>query len=136
MIPVSGKQMTDLKIKKYPSYTYKLKEEKIEQYVDGIEAVKQAIYKILITQRYKYEIYDWNYGIELNDLLGKPKSYVYPELERRIKDALSADDRIKEVYDFQFPPPKQDPRTTIHVKFTVSTIYGDLLINTGLEVGD
>lgn len=135
MIPISGKTAAILEVKSYPSYTYQLSEEKIEQYTDGLEAVKQAIYKILITERYKYEIYDWNYGIELSDLLGKPKSYVYPELERRIIDALSVDDRIKDVHDFQFPPPIQEPKTTIHVKFSVTTIYGELLMDTNVEVG-
>ena len=52
---------------------------------DDIEAMKQAIFKIINTERYKYLIYDWNYGIELNDLIGKPIPYVYAEIERRIK---------------------------------------------------
>lgn len=39
--------------------------------MDGMEAVKQAVYKILQTERYKYVIYDWNYGVELEDLLEK-----------------------------------------------------------------
>ena len=36
---------------------------------DDEAAVKQAILKILNTERYAYEIYSWDYGIELNDLI-------------------------------------------------------------------
>lgn len=140
MIPING-DLSDknakIEIIKYPSYTYKIKYEKsdIEQYVDNIEAVKQAIYKILMTDRYTYEIYNWNYGIELNNLLGKPKEYVYSEIERRIIDALSVDDRITKVYDFIFSEPEKDKKTTVFVKFTVSTIYNQALeINKEMEL--
>lgn len=140
MIPINS-DLSDKNIKieiiKYPGYTYKIKHEKsdIEQYVDNIEAVKQAIYKILMTERYTYEIYNWNYGIELNNLLGKPKEYVYSEIERRIIDALSVDDRITKVYDFIFSEPEKDKKTTVIVKFTVSTIYNQALeINKEMEL--
>lgn len=33
--------------------------------------MKQAIYKILQTERFEYLIYSWNYGIELNAVVGK-----------------------------------------------------------------
>lgn len=140
MIPINGNisdKNAKIEIIKYPSYTYKIKPEKsdIEQYVDNIEAIKQAIYKILMTERYTYEIYNWNYGIELNNLLGKPKEYVYSEIERRIIDALSVDDRIIKVYDFIFSEPEKDKKTTVIVKFTVSTIYNQALeINKEMEL--
>lgn len=140
MIPIIStlpNKKAKTEIIKYPSYTYKIKYEKsdIEQYVDNIEAVKQAIYKILMTERYTYEIYNWNYGIELNNLLGKPKEYVYSEIERRIIDALSVDDRIIKVYDFIFSEPEKDKKTTVIVTFTVSTIYNQALeINKEMEL--
>lgn len=115
----------NFKIVVQPSLSYKLKfsKEKLEQYVDEIEAVKQSIYKILLTDRYKYEIYNWNYGIEIDDLFGQPKEYVYSELERRIKDALSPDDRIEDVYNFIFSEAKD--KTTVCVEFIVKTIFGE-----------
>lgn len=107
-----------------PSYTHKIDLEKngIFNYIDGIEAMKQAIYKIIFTERYQYPIYSWNYGIELEDLFGKPKSLVYSELKRRITEALLQDDRIKAVDDFVFGSKKGD----VSVTFTASTIYGDI----------
>lgn len=89
---------------------------------DDIEAMKQAIFKIINTERYKYLIYDWNYGIELNDLIGKPIPYVYAEIERRIKEALLADNRIKEVIDFRFSNNGGD----VLCLFTANTIYGEI----------
>lgn len=89
---------------------------------DDIEAMKQAIFKIINTERYKYLIYDWNYGIELNDLIGKPIPYVYSEIERRIKEALLADNRIKEVTDFRFSNNGGD----VLCLFTANTIYGEI----------
>nr|DAQ79046.1 MAG TPA: Baseplate wedge protein [Caudoviricetes sp.] len=89
---------------------------------DDIEAMKQAIFKIINTERYKYLIYDWNYGIELNDLIGKPIPYVYAEIERRIKEALLADNRIKEITDFRFSNNGGD----VLCLFTANTIYGEI----------
>lgn len=108
------------------SYKIKLNKEKIEEYINGAESIKQAVYKILMTERYKYEIYDYNYGIELNDLLGKPKEFVKSMLKGRIQDALSADDRIENVTDFEF---KDIDKTTLYLKFTAVTIFGNANID-------
>ena len=53
-----------------------------------------------------------------------------PELQRRIEDALSTDERIVECLDFEFekyqrPGKHGIEKKGILVKFTVSTIYGD-----------
>jgi phage baseplate assembly protein W len=88
--------------------------------VDGIQAVKQACYLILNTRRYDYVIYSWNYGVELDDLVGKPKSYVFAEIERRVKEALMMDDRIDSVRDFEY----ESIGNKIYVTFAVNTIYG------------
>lgn len=126
MIPLSGVDVSgDIIIKKQPSLSYRLKAEKerIERTIDGIEAIKQMIYKTLMTKRYEYEIYDWNYGVELDDLLGKPKDFVKAELPRRIEEALIIDDRVEEVTDFEF---SDIDKTTIAVTFTVKTNVGDI----------
>ena len=126
MIPLSGTNINgNIVIQKQPSLSYKMKleKERIERTVDGIEAVKQMIYKTLMTDRYRFEIYDWNYGVELDDLLGKPKEFVKAELPRRIEDALIVDDRVEEVTEFEFT---DIDKTTLAVKFTVKTIFGDI----------
>lgn len=125
MIPLSGNISGNIVVKKQPSLSYKMKleKERIERTVDGIEAVKQMIYKTLMTDRYKFEIYNWNYGIELDDLIGQPKELVKAELPRRIEEALIIDDRVEEVTDFKF---KDIDKTTLSVSFKVKTIFGDI----------
>lgn len=69
--------------------------------VDDTEAVRQAVMKILNTERYENEIYSWDYGIELQDLFGMSMAYVMSEIKLRIEDALLADDRIASVGGFE-----------------------------------
>lgn len=40
--------------------------------------------------------------MELQDLIGKPMDYVMVEVERRITEALTQDDRIDSVDNFEF----------------------------------
>lgn len=116
----------DFEITEQPTHTYKMNLESnlIRGYTDGQEAMKQAIYKILNTERYQYVMYSWNYGIELLDLYGEPVSYVCPELERRIREALTWDDRIQTVDNFEFNISK---RGEILVTFTAHTVFGDVV---------
>ena len=97
----------------------------IEPFISGkcdkIEALKQSIYKILNTQRYKYIIYSWNYGIEIDDLFGKPINYILPTIQIRIEEALLTDDRILSVSNFVF---NTNVRNIVSVSFDVLTIFG------------
>lgn len=103
-------------------------DDRIVGYVDGLEAIKQSVYFILSTERYPYIIYTWNYGIELNDLIGQPMPYVMSEVERRVTDALTQDDRIISVGDFDFTV----DHNKLSVTFNVVTNQGNL--PTELEV--
>ncbi len=115
--------LRDIKEVRYPNLTYKMNinDETIRNRVDDLEAIKQASYKILNTERYRYVIYSWGYGVELEDLFGKPLPYVYSELPRRIKEALLYDDRITDVTGFQLSHQKGD----VTAVFTVVTVAGD-----------
>ena len=95
---------------------------KINGVVEELEQVKQSIYFILNTERYEHLIYSWDYGVEFADLVGQPHSYVIPEVERRVTEALLQDDRISAVSDFVFEKEKKK----LHVTFVVSTIFGDV----------
>lgn len=124
MIPVVGNDL-NIEIETAPSLNYKMNidDENIVNKCDELEAMKQVIYKILNTERYQYLIYSWDYGIELNDLFGEAVSYVVPELERRITEALLQDDRIESVTDFEFDTSK---RGAVSCKFMVNTIFGEV----------
>lgn len=119
-------------IEEQPSLVWKLNgnNDQIRGTVDEIEAVRQAAFCILNTERYEYMIYSWDYGVELEDLFGEPLSYVLPELKRRIAEALTQDDRITGVRDFLFDTSK---RGIVNAVFTIETIYGE--IQTEKEVG-
>ncbi len=112
-------------IEEQPTKTYKMDFDlnRIRGYTDELEAMRQVIFKILSTERYQYIMYSWNYGIELVDLYGEPISYVLPELERRITEALAWDERILSVDNFQFHTVKKGE---IAVTFTAHTIFGDV----------
>ncbi|MBH7464776.1 DUF2634 domain-containing protein, partial [Clostridioides difficile] len=67
-------------VRQEPSKTFKLNMErnKVDGICDDVEALKQTIFLTLNTERYQHLIYSWNYGAELNDLIGEPISYVIP----------------------------------------------------------
>lgn len=115
--------ISDISGENQPSYTYEmyLNDSRVIGNTQGLPAMEQAIYKIINTERYKTPIYSWNYGIELADLFGKPTTYCIPEIERRICEALLQDDRVKDVYDFNFSVPK---RRVVYVTFKVDTTEG------------
>ena len=126
MIPSTNTILsTDLEVERQPSKNYKMHLEQniISGFCDELEAMRQVIYKILNTERYQYIIYSWNYGIELLDLYGEPVTYVCPELERRITEALVQDDRIESVDNFEFDTSE---KRTVKVTFTVHTIFGSV----------
>jgi len=111
-------------VKEQTSKTYYLNIEKntISNFCDGIEAMKQTIYCILNTERFEHLIYSWNYGIELKHLIGENTTFVIPELERVITEALMQDTRISEVNNFEF----EVKENTILAKFTVVTTVGEI----------
>ena len=114
-----------------PSKTFKMNfNDTIRGSVDGVEALKQAIFLILNTERYEWLIHTWNYGVEFRNLIGKDIDYCIPEIERVIREALLQDDRITAVQNFEFEVNKNKVLTT----FTVTTFYGDIEIKQGVDV--
>lgn len=128
MLPLSDKDILQIDESTEPSNTFFIDFEKgrISGFVDEREAVKQAIMLILNTERYKFLIYSWNYGVELEELIGTHPDIVEDEVERLISEALLQDDRITAVYDFEFSRNKD----TLLVNFKVDSIYGDIDIET------
>lgn len=134
MIPsTTGFLDQDFEMEEQPSRTYimELNSNSVRGFCDELEAMKQAVFRILNTERYQYIIYSWNYGIETLDLYGEPITYVCPELERRITEALTVDTRITGVSDFEYDT---SVKGVVHVSFTVHTIYGDLSAEKGVNV--
>ena len=91
--------------------------------VEGNNAIKVWVYKALLTPRYNYSIYSWNYGSELMDLIGKAytPSLTKEEAKRYIKEALLINPYILEVtvIDTDF---KND---LLSADIKIVTIYGE-----------
>ena len=104
-----------------PGYTYKLEDSKIQGNIDDLEAVRQAVKKILLTQSFEHEIYSFDYGIDLESLVGKEPEEVTILLKRMIREALLYDDRVKSVDGFEIGFSEDE----CLCEFTVSTIYGE-----------
>lgn len=110
-----------------PSYTYNINKElgRIVGNIDGQEAIVQACYLILGTERFESLIYNWYYGTEFDSLIGKNRDYVTSELKRRISEALMEDDRIISVTDFNIEY-KEDKA---YIDFIVNSNLGEIQIN-------
>lgn len=109
-----------------PTKTYKIDFEagKIVGFCDGIEALKQAIYLILNTERYEYLIYSDDYGSELKGLIGKDRDITESEYKRRIKESLIQDNRINNADNFIFNYDSDN----VLIQFIVFSIYGEFSI--------
>ena len=58
--------------------------------VYGNEGIKVWIYKAIKTNRYQYDIYTWDYGCEIESLIGKgfQLGFIKSETKRYIEEAL------------------------------------------------
>ena len=88
-----------------------------------MESVKQAVYHILSTERYSNPIYDDNYGIELEQYIGKDIGFISASIENTLRDALCQDDRITDVQVDNIEKSSQQNGACV-VEFTVFTVYG------------
>ena len=123
MLP-AGLDIKNLEVVKQPSLQHKmnLSDSFIAGKCDGKEGLKQAVYKILSTERYENVIYSRNYGVEFKDLFGQPVKTVIASIESRIKEALLQDDRIADVDGFVFDTSQKHK---VSVTFTVHSELGD-----------
>ena len=110
-----------------PSKTYYINRNtnRISGYIDDKDAIVQAIYLILSTERYESVIYNWYYGTEFDSLVGKDRDFVKSELKRRIAEAILEDDRILDVTDFNISFNKD----VANIVFLVETNIGNININ-------
>lgn len=133
MIPQNGDDLRqDFVFTTLPSRTLKMDHDwkTITGTIDQIQAVEQAVFLILTTERYQWLIFSWDYGVELQNLIGKDPEYCIPEIERRIREALLQDDRITAVENFEFERTEQKVLTT----FTVISIFGNINVEKAVEI--
>lgn len=92
--------------------------------VTGKEAVKVWIWKALHTERFRYEIYSWDYGEEFSGLIGQAYTPTLKEAEapRYLRECLLINPYIKAVKNIAVS--FADSRLT--VSGTAETIYGEV----------
>lgn len=115
----------------HSSKTWRLSGNRLQGMIDGQEAAAQAADLTLSTERFFYDIFSYDYGVELADLVGKDRDYVKADLRRRIEAALGEDDRITDISDFQI----EFDREAANVHFTVNTIFGDFNTERSVTLG-
>ncbi|TQR44910.1 DUF2634 domain-containing protein [Paenibacillus popilliae] len=130
MIPTGSSMQagtSDLIYSEMPSLTYRIDFDngRIIGKVDGTEAVRQAIQKILSIERYEHLIYSFNYGFEQEGLVGSDASFLRSELKRRIQEALLQDDRIMSIENFDITTDGE----AATVSFVVVSTFGEIFMD-------
>ena len=108
------------------TYGIDLRTHRIKGYVDGKEAVMQAIWKILSTVRHANYIYSEEYGCDIMNRIynsSLSEEYLNTDVPAMIEECLMQDDRITGVSDFSWERSGSDGAK---MQFTANTIYGDL----------
>ena len=114
-----------------PSLTYRLNGGRLEGKIDGLNAVRQSVFLMLSTERFQYLIYSWDYGVELENMIGKSRDYLKVDIERRIREALMQDDRITGISDFTIDF-KGDQAV---ITFKAYSQFGDFSVERSVSVG-
>ena len=112
------------------TYYVDFETKRITNIIDKMDALKQTIFFILNTTRYKHIIYSHNYGNELDKIIGLDFDLMKSEIERYTKECILSDDRFVEIRDFIAEPIEKD---SMRVEFTVVTYLGNT-VNIETEV--
>ena len=122
VLPTSDINIQSVQFQSLPSLTWYVNQttQRIQGEIDGIQAVSQAVDIILNVERFRWQIYQPYSGMQWEGLIGQNPGYVASELQRRITEALTVDDRIKGISDFSY----STSGNTLSASFTVNTVYG------------
>lgn len=96
---IDEENVEDMEEETIPTRTFYLNEEtkSIEGMVDGIEALKQAVMKIILTESEEFPIYSAGYGVTLNAYIGQDIFYAQAMIKDSIEKAILSDDRFESV---------------------------------------
>lgn len=95
--------------------------------VEGADAIKVWIYNTLATSRYRHNIYTWDYGNELEDLIGGSYTQEYLEIEvkRVIMDSLLINENITSISDITVATENDK----LNISFTANTLFGEVEVD-------
>lgn len=91
--------------------------------VEGVETIKTWIWCTLHTERFKYAIHDWDYGIEIEPYMGTTvtQEILDTDIKKEIQDALYINPWITDINNWNSSIEKEK----VHLKFTVDTDFGE-----------
>ena len=92
--------------------------------VEGVEALKVWVYKAIKTNRFEFEIYTWDYGSEITELIGKgfTSSLIISEVERYVKEALLINEYIVAINSIKVSITDD----ILFIELALETIYGEV----------
>ena len=104
---------------------FKLKDGKM-YLVEGKEAVKIWLWKLFMTTRYREVIFNWDYGHELENLIGQgyTQGYLNSEAERYVREAIEYNlkDYVTDVRNVNV----SFDEGTLTIEFIAVTPYGEV----------
>lgn len=122
MIPQGGSRLalSNSGTSTQTSRTYRLDPERnrIGGFVDGLDAMKQFVFKTLSTRRFEHVIYSGNIGHEI--VPGVDRVIFLAEVRRWLEEALLHDDRILSLENMSVMPDGEK----VEVGFTVISEFG------------
>lgn len=98
--------------------------------LNGIEALKMWIKKVLKTEKHKFKIYistdsEYSYGVTVREYINNsnlPYNFKIAEIQREITESLMVNNSINAVSNFNFERNKR----TLTISFTVNSVYGTI----------
>ena len=92
--------------------------------VEGVDAIKVWIYNALRTARYRYNIFSWDYGSELEELIGHSYSqeYLNVEAKRMVEDCILINENIISITGFSISLVNDK----MNADFTANTLLGEV----------
>lgn len=94
--------------------------------VTGADAVKVWIWKALMTARFRHSVYTWDYGNEVESLIGQPftPAVKHSEAVRYVREALMVNPYIRAVRQVDVTFENDD----LTICCEVETIYGEVRV--------
>lgn len=125
LLPETNIDLTNgVEFVEYPNYTWYADANtgRISGMADGYDAIKQAVEIMFSVERFYWQIYSPNFGMQWEGLTGKDHNFVAMEILRRANDAIRTDKRMQNISDFSYS--FHDDVMT--VSFMVNTVFGDI----------